>query len=49
MYVGEELVPRYVEVVMKSSDGTIDEKVIVFNTAYGYEINYLDGTFSLIE
>ena len=49
VYVGEELVPRYVEVVMKSSDGTIDEKVIVFNTAYGYEINYLDGTFSLIE
>lgn len=49
VYVGEELVPRYVEVVMKSSDGTIDEKVIVFNTANGYEINYSDGTFSPIE
>lgn len=49
VYVGEELVPRYVEVAMKSSDGTIDEKVIVFNTANGYEINYSDGTFNAIE
>lgn len=45
IYEGNELVPRYVEVSMKSSDGSIDEKVIVFNTANGFEINYADGSF----
>ena len=49
VYEGNELVPRYVEVSMKSSDGTIDEKVIVFNSANGFEINYADGTFKAIE
>ena len=49
VYEGNELVPRYVEVSMKSSDGTIDEKVIVFNSANGFEINYADGTFSAIK
>lgn len=49
VYEGNELVPRYVEVSMKSSDGTIDEKVIVFNSANGFEINYADGTFKAIK
>ena len=45
VYEGNELVPRTVIVSMLSSDGTIDEKVIVFNSANGFEINYADGTF----
>lgn len=49
VYEGNELVPRYVMVGMLSSDGSIDEKVIVFNTANGYEINYEDGTFKAID
>lgn len=46
VYVGDELVPRSVYVEMKSSDGSIDESIEVFNTANGYTINYSDGTFS---
>lgn len=30
---------------MKSSDGEIDEVVVIYNTANGYEISYSDGTF----
>lgn len=45
-YEGNELVPRYVIVNAKSDDGTINEKVKVFNNASGYEINYADGTFT---
>lgn len=44
-YHKKELIPRYVIVSMKSSDGEIDEVVVVYNTANGYEINYSDGTF----
>ncbi|WP_143711811.1 DNA/RNA non-specific endonuclease [Cryptobacterium curtum] len=46
LYVGDELVPRAVSVDMRSSDGSIDEHVIVFNAAKGYSIDYHDGTFS---
>lgn len=49
VYEGNELVPRTVIVSMLSSDGTIDEKVIVFNSANGFEINYADGTFKAIK
>lgn len=49
VYEGNELVPRTVIVSMLSSDGTIDEKVIVFNSANGFEINYADGTFKATE
>ena len=46
VYVGDELVPRSVYVEMKSSDGSIDESIEVFNAVNGYTINYSDGTFS---
>ncbi|MGT2932786.1 DNA/RNA non-specific endonuclease [Streptococcus catagoni] len=46
VYSGDELVPRAVVVSMQSSDKSIDEKVIVYNTANGYTINYSDGTFT---
>lgn len=44
-YHKKELIPQYVIVSMKSSDGEIDEVVVVYNTANGYKINYSDGSF----
>lgn len=45
VYVGDELVPRSVYVDMKSSDGTIDEHVEVFNVSgdANYAIDYATG------
>ena len=44
-YVGDELVPRSVFVDVRTSDGTIDEQVEVYNAAYGYDIDYMTGEF----
>ena len=43
VYKGEGLIPRSVIVNMKSSDGTLNERVIVYNAANGYKINYRTG------
>jgi hypothetical protein len=45
VYKENELVPRYVIVNAKSEDGKINEKVLVFNTAEGYTIDYNTGKF----
>ena len=45
VYKNNEIVPRYVIVNAKSEDGKIDEKVLVFNTAEGYTIDYNTGKF----
>ena len=45
VYKENELVPRYVIVNAKSEDGKINEKVLVFNTAEGYTIDYKTGKF----
>lgn len=45
-YEGSELVPRSVLVDMRSSDGTIDQRVEVFNAALGFSINYATGTYA---
>ncbi|MGI6033406.1 MAG: DNA/RNA non-specific endonuclease [Coriobacteriales bacterium] len=45
IYRKKELVCRVVVVDMKSSDASIDEHVIVYNAAKGYEIDYKTGTF----
>lgn len=47
-YYADELIPRSVIVNMISSDGTISEKIEVFNIAPGYEINYYDGNVTKI-
>lgn len=39
-YNGDDLLPDYTIVNAKSSDGKIDEKVVVYNVANGWEINY---------
>ena len=46
VYVGDELVPRSVFVDVRTSDGSIDERVEVYNAALGYEINYHTGEFA---
>lgn len=48
VYVGDELVPRSVYVDIKTSDGTIDQHVEVFNCAAGYEVDYKTGSFRKI-
>lgn len=45
-YVGNELVCRYVLVDVLSSDGQIDCRVVVYNAAKGYTIDYANGNFS---
>ena len=44
LYNGNELLPRSVEVNVKASDGSIDQKIIVYNTANGYNIDYNNAT-----
>lgn len=43
VYEGSELLPRYVTVDIQSSDKSIDQHVIVWNTANGYDIDYQNG------
>jgi DNA-entry nuclease len=45
-YVGNELLPRTVTVDIKTSDNTINQHVIVYNTAKGYTINYANASFT---
>lgn len=45
IYHGDELVARSVIVRMKSSDGSIDEAVEVFNAANGWTIDYMTGEY----
>lgn len=45
VYKDNEIVPRYVIVNAKSEDGKINEKVLVFNNAEGYKIDYNTGNF----
>ena len=43
VYQGDELLPRVVTVDIRTSDGSIDQHVIVFNTANGFDIDYANG------
>ena len=45
VYEGDEPVCRYVIVDLLSSDGSLDQRVVVFNAAKGYEIDYATGEF----
>lgn len=45
VYKGKELLPRSVIVDIKSSDNKLNERVIVYNAAKGFKINYKNGTF----
>lgn len=45
VYKGKELIPRSVIVDIKSSDKVLNERVIVYNAAKGYKVNYKKGSF----
>ena len=45
VYEGSELVARSVLVDMRSSDGSIDQRVEVYNAALGFSIDYATGAF----
>ena len=47
VYEGDELLARSVIVDVRSSDGSIDLEVEVFNPAYGFDIDYATGEFSV--
>lgn len=46
VYEGTELVPRSVIVDVRSSDGSVDQEVEVYNAAYGFTIDYATGEFA---
>lgn len=48
IYVGDELLARAVYVQIQSDDMSINQAVLVYNAAYGYEISYADGTFRYV-
>lgn len=45
IYFENELIPRYTTIDMISKDKSIDEEVIVCNSANGYTINYKTGKY----
>lgn len=47
VYEGDELLARSVIVDVRSSDGSIDLEVEVFNAALGFDIDYATGEFSV--
>lgn len=50
IYLGSnDIVPYYVDLQVYSSDGSIKEKVRVYNTANNYEIDYEKGTFKEVK
>lgn len=49
VYEGDELVARSVIVDVRSSDGSVDVRVEVYNAAKGFEIDYATGSFSVTE
>lgn len=46
IYQTGESIPRAVVVDMKSSDGGLDERVVVYNVMPGYDIDYATGEFT---
>lgn len=46
IYADSELIPRYVIVNVKSSDGILNKQIITFNNQYDYTIDYTNGTFT---
>lgn len=46
LYAGNEIIPRAVAVDIRSDDGAIDEHVITYNAAKGFDIDYATGAWS---
>lgn len=47
IYEGDELVARSIIVDVRTSDGSIDQRVEVYNAALGFDIDYVTGTFEV--
>ena len=45
VYNGSDLMPMAVEVNMLSDDGALNERVLVYNAAKGYSIDYSSGAW----
>lgn len=45
-YLRSELIPRTVLVDIRSCDGSIDERVVVWNTANGWQMDYTTGEYT---
>ena len=48
-YEGDELVARSIIVDLRSSDGSLDKRVEVYNAARGFAIDYMTGEFHATE
>lgn len=48
-YEGDELVARSVIVDVRSSDGSVDQRIEVYNAARGFAIDYATGAFEVTE
>lgn len=48
IYNGNELMARAVYVQVQSNDKSINQAILVYNAAYGYQFNYADGTYEHI-
>lgn len=46
VYYGDEKIPRTVIIDMLSSDGKIDEQLLIYNAQKGFDIDYETGTFT---
>lgn len=46
-YEGNELVARSIIVDVRSSDGSIDQRIEVYNAALGFAVDYATGTFDV--
>ena len=47
-YEGNELVARSIIVDVRSSDGSIDQRIEVYNAALGFAVDYATGTFEVM-
>ena len=45
IYKDDELIPRAVVIDMRAEDSTINERVLVYNCCFGFDINYKTGEF----
>lgn len=49
VYEGDELVARSVVVDIQTSDGSVSQRIEVYNAALGFSIDYAKGTFTVTE
>jgi hypothetical protein len=48
VYVGDELLARAVIVDIRTDDGSVDQRIMVYNAAKGFELDYATGDFRIV-